>query len=103
MEQIVAAVKQHELGTQATENARKPGAAEQTFWRWKKDYGGLEPGQARELRPLCEENEELMTIVAGLNLDKAMLTDIAKKLVKAPLVTLSLIPRWPTQRPRPGR
>ena len=46
------AVKQHELGTPAMGNARKLGIAEQTFYRWRKQYGGLEPGQARELKQL---------------------------------------------------
>ena len=48
-EQIVAAMKQHELGTPAAEIIRKLGIAEQTFYRWKRQYGGLEPEQAREL------------------------------------------------------
>ena len=59
VEQIVAAVKQHELGTPAADIARKLGIAEQTFYRWKKEYAGLEPGQARELRQLREENAKL--------------------------------------------
>ena len=79
VEQIVAAVKQHELGTPASDIARKLEIAEQTFYRWKKEYAGLEPGQARELRQLREENAKLKKIVADLSLDKAMLTDIAKK------------------------
>ena len=40
VEQIVAAVKQHDLGVSATDIARKLGIAEQTFYRWKKQYGG---------------------------------------------------------------
>jgi putative transposase len=85
LEQIKAAVKQHELGTPATEIARRLGIAEQTFYWWRKEYEGLEPGQARELRQLREENAKLKKIVADLSLDKAMLTDIAKKkVVKAP-------------------
>ncbi len=83
VEQIVAAVKQHELGTSAADIARKLGVAEQTFYRWKKQYGGLEPGQARELKQLREENAKLKQVVADLSLDKAMLSDIAKKVVKA--------------------
>ncbi len=79
VEQIVAAVKQHELGTPAAEIARDLGIAEQTFYRWKKEYGGLEPGQARELRRLREEDATLKEIVADLSLYKAMLTDIAKE------------------------
>jgi putative transposase len=79
VEQIVAAVKQHELGTSAGDIARKLGIAEQTFYRWKKQYGGLEPGQVRELKQLREENAKLKQVVADLSLDKAMLSDIAKK------------------------
>ena len=47
VEQIVAAVRQHELGVSAADIARKLGVAEQTFYRWKKQYGGLEPSAAR--------------------------------------------------------
>ena len=58
---------------------RKLGIAEQTFYRWKKQYGGMEPDQVRELKQLREENARLKKLVADLSLDKAMLTDIAKK------------------------
>ena len=44
-EQIVAVMKQHELGTPAAEIIRKLGIAEQTFYRWKRRYAGLEPSQ----------------------------------------------------------
>jgi putative transposase len=79
VEQIVAAVKQHELGTPVTEIVRTLGIAEQTFYRWKKHYGGLEPDQARELKQIKEENARLKKLVADLSLDKAMLQDIAAK------------------------
>jgi putative transposase len=79
VEQIVAAVKPHELGTSVSEIVRKLGIAEQTFYRWKKQYGGLEPDQARELKQVKEENARLKKIVADLSLDKAMLQDIAAK------------------------
>ena len=78
-EQIAFALRQAEAGTTVGEICRKMGIAEATFYRWKKEYGGLEPGQARELRQLREENAKLKKIVADLSLDKAMLTDIAKK------------------------
>ena len=67
VEQIVAAVKQHELGTSAADIARKLGIAEQTFYRWKKQYGGLVPGQARELKQLREGNAKLKQVVADLS------------------------------------
>ncbi len=79
VEQIVSAVKQHELGTPVVDIVRKLGIAEQTFYRWKKQYGGMEPDQVRELKQLREENARLKKLVADLSLDKAMLTDIAKK------------------------
>ena len=79
MEQIVAAVKQHELGTPAADIARKLGIAEQTFYRWKKQYGGLEASEVRELKQLREENAKLKKLVADLSLDKVMLQDLASK------------------------
>ena len=79
VEQIVAAVKQHELGTPVADIVRKLGIAEQTFYRWKKQYGGLEPSQVRELKQLQEENAKLKKLVADPSLDKAMLQDIAQK------------------------
>jgi len=79
VEQIVAAVKQQELGTPVADIVRKLGIAEQTFYRWRQQYSGLEPGQARELRQLREENAKLKKLVADLSLDKAMLIDITQK------------------------
>jgi len=79
VEQIVAAVKQHELGTSAADMSRKLGIAEQTFYRWKKHYGGLEPAEVRELKQLRDENTKLKRLVADLSLDKVMLQDIASK------------------------
>ena len=79
VEQIVAAVKQHEMGLPAGDIARKLGIEEQTFYRWKKQYGGLEATEVRELRQLREENTKLKKLVAELSLDKVMLQDIASK------------------------
>ena len=79
VEQIIAAVKQNELGTPVPDIARKLGVAEQTIYRWKKQYGGLEPGQARELAQLREENAKLKKLVADLSLDKVMLQDVISK------------------------
>ena len=79
VERIVAAVKAHESGTSIGDICRKLGIAEATFYRWKKDYGGLEPDQVRELKQLREENERLKKLVAELSLDKAMLQDINRR------------------------
>ena len=79
VEQIVVAVKQHELGAPAADIARKLGIAEQTLYRWKKQYGGLEASEVRELKQLREENAQLKKLVADLSLDKVMLQDLASK------------------------
>lgn len=79
VEQIVAAVKQHDMGLPVGDIARKLGIAEQTFYRWKKQYGGLEATEVRELRQLREENTKLKKLVAEFSLDKVMLQEIAAK------------------------
>jgi putative transposase len=76
VEQIVTAVKRHESGTSIANICRKMGIAEGTFYRWTKDYSGLESDQLRELKQLKDENVRLKTLVADLSLDKAMLQDI---------------------------
>jgi len=79
VEQIVAVLKQAELGMPVADLIRKIGISEQTFYRWKKQYASLEPDQARELKQLQEENARLTKLVADLSLDKAILQDIASK------------------------
>ena len=79
VEQIVAVVKEAEAGMPVAELIRRIGITEQTFYRWKKQYAGLDSDQARQLKQLQEENERLKKIVAELSLDKAMLADVIKK------------------------
>jgi putative transposase len=79
VEQIVTAVKQHEAGMPAAEIICKPGIADQTFYRWKQQYGGLEASEVRELKQLRDENAKLKKLVADLSPDKAMLQDISSK------------------------
>ena len=83
VEQIVAVLKEAEAGMPVAELIRRIGISEQTFYRWKKQYAGLDSDQARRLKQLQEENERLKKIVAELSLDKAMLADVIKKVVKA--------------------
>jgi putative transposase len=78
-EQIVAILKQAELGIPIGELIRQVGVSEQTFYRWKKKYSGLEIDQVRQLKQLQEENARLKRIVADLTLDKAMLQDVLSK------------------------
>ena len=74
-EQIVAVLKQAEMGMGVADLIRQIGISEQTFYRWKKQYGGLQSEQVRELKQLSEENARLKKLVAELSLDKSVLQD----------------------------
>jgi putative transposase len=78
-EQIAFALRQAETGTPVAEVIRKMGIAEQTFYNWKRRYGGLGPGEVRRLKQLEEENRRLKQMVADLSLDKQMLQDVLSK------------------------
>jgi putative transposase len=78
-EQIAFALRQAETGTPVKEVIRKMGIAEQTFYRWKKLYGGLDPSEVRRLKQLEEENRRLKQMVADLSLDKCMLQDVLSR------------------------
>jgi putative transposase len=79
VEQITAVLHQAETGIPVPELCRQVGVSEQTFYRWKKVYGGLAPSEARELKQLREENTKLKRVVADLTLDKVMLQDVVAK------------------------
>ena len=79
VEQIVAILKQAEVGVPVAELIRKAGISEQTFYRWKKHYVGLKVDQVRQLKQLQEENSRLKSLVAELTLDKTMLQDVLRK------------------------
>jgi putative transposase len=79
VEQIANILKQAELGTPVADLCRVHGVSEQSFYRWKKIYGGMDPSEARELKQLREENVKLKRLVADLSLDKAMLQDVLQK------------------------
>ena len=79
IEQITVVLQQAEQGVPVGELCRKVGISEQSFYRWKKVYGGLQPSEARELKQLREENAKLKRLVADLSLDKVMLQDVVQK------------------------
>jgi len=68
-EQIAFALRQAETGTPVKEVLRKMGIPEQTFYRWKKLYGGLGPSEVRRLKQLEEETRRLKQMVADLSLE----------------------------------
>jgi len=84
VEQIVAVLKQAEAGVPLVELIRRVGISEQTFYRWKKQYVGLEVDQVRQLKQLQEENARLKQLVADLTPDKAMLQDVLSKKFQGP-------------------
>ena len=78
-QQIAFALRQASSGTPVTEITRKMGISEQTFYRWKKKFGGLMPSEVRKLKQLQEENTRLRHLVADLSLDKEMLQEVIRK------------------------
>lgn len=79
VEQIVAVLKQAELGMPVSDVIRQMGISEQTFYRWKKQYAGLQSDQVREFKQLQDENARLKKVVAELVLDKVILQDVVSK------------------------
>lgn len=77
--QIVFALKQAEQGVAITEITRRMGITQATFYRWKKQYGGLMPSEIRKLKQFEEENNRLKRMVADLSLDVQMLQDVLGK------------------------
>ncbi|WP_417784380.1 IS3 family transposase [Terasakiella pusilla] len=77
--QIAFILRQAEEGTSVDEVCRKAGISQQTYYRWRKKYGGLMPSEMKRLKQLEEENTRLKGLVADLSLDKAMLQDVIKR------------------------
>ncbi len=78
-EQIIAILKQGEAGMATSERCRQQGIAEQTYYRWKAKYGGMDSGEAKRLKQLEEENRKLKHVVADLTLDNRTLKDLLAK------------------------
>ena len=79
--QIVVVLKQVEAGIPIQDLIRKYGICEQTFYRWKKKYGGLDASELQQLNQLREENRRLKGLVADLTLDKQILQEVLSKKV----------------------
>ena len=79
-EQMIGVLKEGEAGVAVKELSRKYGMCDQTYYRWKAKYGGLEVSEARRLRQLEDENRRLKHIVAEQVLDiQALKGVLAKK------------------------
>ena len=78
-EQIVAVLKEAEVGMKTAEICRKHGISDATYYKWKAKYAGLEVSDLRKMKALEEENSKLKQIVADLSLDNRALKDVLSK------------------------
>jgi putative transposase len=74
-EQIIKILREAEKGRKVPDLCRDHGIAQDTFYRWRRKYGGMEVADAKRLRQLEEENRRLKKVVADLTLDKEALKD----------------------------
>ena len=81
-EQIINSLREAEVlmsqGSTAAQAARHLSITEQTYYRWRKEYGGMRINQAKRLKELDKENARLKKLVADLSLDNAILKDVAE-------------------------
>ena len=81
-EQIINKLREAEIllsqGSGIVEASRKIGITEQTYYRWRKEYGGMRVEQARKLKELEKENARLKKLVADLSLDNSILKEAAR-------------------------
>ena len=80
-EEIVNKLRQADVelsrGSTVAQACKQIGVTEQTYYRWRKEYGGMKVDQAKRLKELEKQNARLKKLVADLSLDKAMLQEVA--------------------------
>ena len=81
-EQIINKLREAEVllsqGATAGEASRKIGVTEQTYYRWRREYGGMRLEQAKRLKELEKENSRLKKLVADISLDNAILKESSR-------------------------
>jgi putative transposase len=81
-EQIIGKLREAEVllsqGSTVGEASRKLGVTEQTYYRWRNEYGGMRVEQAKRLKELEKENTRLKKLVADISLDNAILKEAAR-------------------------
>ncbi len=81
-EQIIGKLREAEVllsqGLTVGEASRKLGITEQTYYRWRREYGGMRVDQAKRLKELERENSRLKKLVADITLDNAILKEAAR-------------------------
>ncbi len=79
-EQIITKLREAEVelakGQTTPQVCKKLGIADQTYYRWRKEYGGLRVDQAKRLKQLEQENARLKKVVADLSLDNSILKEV---------------------------
>ena len=78
-EQIIRMLKEDEAGEKAADIVREYNISEQTFYRWKSKYGGMDVSEVKHLKQLEEENRQLKELVANLTLDNHILKNVLAK------------------------
>ena len=81
-EQVIGKLREAEVlqgkGMQMEEILRQLGVSDATYYKWRKDYGGLRIDQVKRLKQLEEENNRLRKVVADLSIDNAILKEVSK-------------------------
>ena len=77
-EQIISILKEHEAGASVPELSRRHAVAENTIYRWKSKFGGMEVSEAKRLRELEAENNRLKRLLAEAELDKSALKELVE-------------------------
>jgi len=80
-EQIITKLREAEIelakGQTTSQVSKKLGISDQTYYRWRKEYGGLRVDQAKRLKQLEQENARLKKLVADLSLDNSILKEVS--------------------------
>jgi len=81
-EEIVNKLREAEVliagGTTITQVCKQIGVTDQTYYKWRREYGGLKTNQAKRFKELEQENTRLKKLLAEAHLDKAMLQEVAR-------------------------
>ena len=81
-EEIIGKLRETEIvlaqGASTAEACRRISVSEQTYYRWRKEYGGLKTDQARRMKDLEKENQRLRRAISDLTLDKLILQEAAR-------------------------
>ena len=77
-EKIISILKEHEAGASVPDLSRRHGVADNTVYRWKSKFGGMDVSDAKRLRELEAENRKLKHFLTEAELDKAAMKEIIK-------------------------